>query len=77
MFDRGFVAYILQCICMVCFMFDRVPGSQWALEMAKYNLVHNYLVVGLTEDIGGMVAVLEATLPRFFAGATELYNKGN
>jgi len=53
-----------------------VPGSQWALEMAKYNLVQNYLLVGVTEELGDFVAVLEAILPRFFGGATELYNSG-
>lgn len=56
--------------------FRRIPGSRWALETAKYNLVHNYLVVGLTEELGDFIAVLEAALPRFFAGATDLYNNG-
>lgn len=44
--------------------------------MAKYNLINNYLAVGITEELGEFVAVLEAALPRFFAGATELYNSG-
>ena len=57
-------------------MFIRIPGNIWALERAKYNLVNSYLLVGLTEELGDFVAVLEATLPRFFAGATELYNSG-
>ncbi len=55
----------------------RIPGNRWALEKAKYNLVNSYLVVGLTEELGDFVATLEATLPRFFSGATELYNSGN
>ena len=54
----------------------RDPGNQWALEMAKFNLVNKYLVVGVTEEMADFVAILEATLPRFFAGATELYNSG-
>ena len=58
---------------LICF---RVPGNRWALDTAKYNLVNNYLVVGLTEEMSDFVAVLEAALPRFFAGATELYNSG-
>ena len=58
------------------FNFVRIPGNRWALERAKYNLVNSYLLVGLTEELGDFVAVLEATLPRFFAGATELYNSG-
>ncbi|XP_074655242.1 heparan sulfate 2-O-sulfotransferase 1-like isoform X2 [Tubulanus polymorphus] len=53
-----------------------VPGNRWALDQAKYNLVNNYLVVGITEELGDFVAVLEVTLPRFFKGATELYNTG-
>ena len=40
------------------------------------NLVNNYLVVGVTEELGDFVAVLEAALPRFFSGATDLYNSG-
>ena len=58
-----------------CFHF-RIPGNKWALDMAKHNLVSNYLVVGVTEELGDFVAVLEAALPRFFNGATELYNSG-
>ena len=57
--------------------FFRRPGNEWALQMAKHNLVKHYLVVGITEQLGDFVAVLEAALPRFFAGATELYQSGN
>lgn len=49
------------------------PGSKWALEEAKRNLVRHYLVVGLTEDMESFIRVLEATLPRLFAGATHHY----
>ena len=62
--------------CVSFFLMNRIPGNRWALERAKYNLVNSYLLVGLTEELGDFVAVLEATLPRFFAGATELYNSG-
>lgn len=55
---------------------SRRPGNEWALQMAKYNLVKHYLVVGVTEQLGDFVAVLEAALPRFFAGATQLYQSG-
>lgn len=57
-------------------MVSREPGNRWALEQAKYNLVQNYLVVGITEELGDFVAILEATLPRFFRGAVDLFNKG-
>lgn len=51
-------------------------GSQWALEQAKYNLVNEYLLVGVTEELEDFVMMLEAALPRFFKGATELYKTG-
>ncbi|KAK3087715.1 hypothetical protein FSP39_009535 [Pinctada imbricata] len=52
------------------------PGSQWALKRAKVNLLRNYLVVGVTEELGDFIAVLEATIPRFFRGALKLFNEG-
>lgn len=51
-------------------------GSKWALEQAKYNLVNEYMLVGVTEELEDFVMMLEAALPRFFKGATELYRKG-
>ncbi|XP_046379333.2 heparan sulfate 2-O-sulfotransferase 1-like isoform X1 [Haliotis rufescens] len=54
-----------------------VPGSRWALEQAKHNLIHHYLVVGVTEELGDFIAVLEATLPRMFRGAVQLFNSGS
>jgi len=49
------------------------PGSKWALEQAKTNLVSHYLVVGLTEEMEQFVTVLEAVIPRLFSGATQHY----
>jgi len=46
---------------------------KWSLEMAKHNLVHNYLLVGLTEQLGDFVALLEVMLPEYFRGAYDLY----
>ena len=54
----------------------REPGSAWALEKAKENLVHNYLVVGVTERLTEFVAVMEVVLPRFFKGATKRFILG-
>jgi len=54
----------------------RKVGSEWALEMAKFNLAHNYLVVGTTEELEEFVAVLEAGLPRFFNGAMDFFLTG-
>ncbi|KAK4317654.1 hypothetical protein Pmani_011276 [Petrolisthes manimaculis] len=53
-----------------------VPGSSWALEQAKHNLVHKYLLVGVTEEMGDFVAMLEYSLPRLFKGAYDLYLSG-
>lgn len=52
------------------------PGSQFALEQAKYNLVNKYLLVGVTERMRDFVALLELSLPRFFRGATTAYDTG-
>ncbi|XP_052224212.1 heparan sulfate 2-O-sulfotransferase 1-like [Dreissena polymorpha] len=54
----------------------RQPGSRWALDMAKYNLINHYLLVGITEELGDFIAMLEVILPRFFHGAMELYLSG-
>ena len=54
----------------------RVAGSEWALEMAKINLVSHYLIVGVTDEMEDFIAVLEAALPRFFAGSVEQFSSG-
>ncbi|KAM9761923.1 heparan sulfate 2-O-sulfotransferase 1 isoform 2-T2 [Menidia menidia] len=48
-------------------------GSRWALEQAKYNIVNEYVLVGVTEELDDFIMILEAALPRFFKGATDLY----
>ena len=55
---------------------SRSPGNKWALEQAKRNLVEKYLLVGITEEIGDFITILEATVPRIFKGATKLFNEG-
>ncbi|XP_050715686.1 heparan sulfate 2-O-sulfotransferase 1-like isoform X2 [Eriocheir sinensis] len=53
-----------------------VPGSNWALEQAKQNLIHKYFLVGVTEEMGDFVAMMEYALPRIFRGAYDLYLSG-
>lgn len=60
----------------MCYFICRNVGSRWALEQAKYNLVNEYLLVGVTEELEDFIMILEAALPRFFKGATELYRTG-
>lgn len=45
-----------------------VPGSEWALEQAKRNLVNEYFLVGVTEEMEDFISMLEVSLPRFFQG---------
>lgn len=59
---------------MMLIMFnDRPFNSKGALERAKYNVETQYSVVGVLEDLNTTLAVLEKYIPRFFAGATEIY----
>ncbi|XP_027705522.1 heparan sulfate 2-O-sulfotransferase 1-like [Vombatus ursinus] len=51
-------------------------GSRWAMDQAKYNLINEYFLVGVTEELEDFIMLLEAALPRFFKGATELYRTG-
>lgn len=59
------------------YYFFRVPGSEWALSQAKINLVQHYFLVGVTEELQDFIALLEASLPRFFQGATNYFIEGN
>lgn len=54
-----------------------VPGSQWALDQAKTNLVREYFLVGMTEELSLFIEMLELSLPRMFKGSLELLNKSS
>lgn len=45
-----------------------------ALEEAKRTLMEKYLLVGTTERMREMIALLDATLPDFFQGALDHFD---
>ncbi|KAK7574391.1 hypothetical protein V9T40_011582 [Parthenolecanium corni] len=51
-----------------------IPGNEWALQEAKRNLIKEYLLVGVTDQISSFISVLETVLPQFFTGATEHFS---
>uniref|UniRef100_A0A182JKZ9 Heparan sulfate 2-O-sulfotransferase n=1 Tax=Anopheles atroparvus TaxID=41427 RepID=A0A182JKZ9_ANOAO len=53
------------------------PGSSWALEQAKRNLVNEYFLVGLTEEMDEFIELLELSLPRLYRGAVSHFQKSN
>ncbi|XP_018577622.1 heparin sulfate O-sulfotransferase isoform X2 [Anoplophora glabripennis] len=53
------------------------PGNKWALNEAKKNLINKYFLVGLTEELGDFISVLEQSLPRLFKGASDHYLNSN
>ncbi|KAF2896735.1 hypothetical protein ILUMI_09442 [Ignelater luminosus] len=52
-------------------------GNKWALTEAKKNLVNNYLLVGVTEELDDFIKMLELTIPRIFKGAVDHYLTSN
>uniref|UniRef100_A0A8C6SZ73 Uronyl 2-sulfotransferase n=1 Tax=Neogobius melanostomus TaxID=47308 RepID=A0A8C6SZ73_9GOBI len=50
----------------------REPGV-WALERAKQNVLENYLLVGILEELEDVLLLLERLLPQYFTGALDIY----
>ena len=47
--------------------------SKVAVRQAKINVIRNYLLVGVTEELEDFLFALEALLPQFFKGVLNVY----
>lgn len=60
----------------MCFVivtsFQREPGP-WALERAKKNVLENFLLVGILEELEDVLLLLERLLPHFFSDVLSIY----
>lgn len=45
----------------------------WALERAKQNVLENYLLVGILEELEDVLLLLERLLPHYFTGVLSIY----
>ncbi|CAL4090146.1 unnamed protein product [Meganyctiphanes norvegica] len=52
----------------------RIVGDRGALARAKRHAEHYYSVVGILEEMPLSLQVLQAYMPRFFTGATQMNN---
>ena len=43
------------------------------MRQAKINVIRNYLLVGVTEELEDFLFALEALLPEFFKGVLNVY----
>ncbi|XP_035279783.1 uronyl 2-sulfotransferase a isoform X3 [Anguilla anguilla] len=50
----------------------REPGL-WALERAKQNVLENFLLVGVLEELEDVLLLLERLLPHFFTDVLNIY----
>ncbi|XP_048829787.1 uronyl 2-sulfotransferase-like [Brienomyrus brachyistius] len=50
----------------------REPGP-WALERAKKNVLENFLLVGILEELEDVLLLLERLLPHFFSDVLSIY----
>lgn len=54
---------ILSLLCVIKILFHRIPGSEWALQQAKRNVLEKYTLVGVTEQMGEYLQMLELVIP--------------
>lgn len=58
----------------IIFFFEpcRIPGSEWALQQAKRNVLEKYILVGVTEKMTEFLQMLELVIPGgMFRNASE------
>ncbi|XP_047015680.1 uronyl 2-sulfotransferase a isoform X2 [Ictalurus punctatus] len=51
----------------------REPG-EWALERAKQNVMENFLLVGILEELEDVLLLLERLLPHYFSDVLTIYH---
>lgn len=62
----------IKCVLFVLLLCTREPGV-WALERAKQNVLENYLLVGVLEELEDVLVMLERQLPHYFSGVLSIY----
>lgn len=60
------------CLSRADVLLTREPGV-WALERAKQNVLENYLLVGVLEELEDVLLLLERLLPHYFTGVLSIY----
>ncbi|KAL0164737.1 hypothetical protein M9458_040490, partial [Cirrhinus mrigala] len=48
------------------------PGV-WAVERAKQNVIENFLLVGILEELEDVLLLLERLLPHYFSDVLTIY----
>lgn len=51
------------------------PGSQWALDRAKQNVLEHYFLVGTTENLSQFVEMLQLLIPDVFKGSVARFGE--
>lgn len=69
-FEVRFINFYFDVI--MCLLWFREPGL-WALERAKQNVLENYLLVGILEELEDVLLLFERLLPQYFTGVVDIY----
>lgn len=75
--DAGDISLVhMLCCCLLLIHFHSLPTREpgvWALERAKQNVLENYLLVGILEELEDVLLLLERLLPHYFTGVLNIY----